>query len=109
MPKIIYTTHAQERIRLRRLNGRSIEATLTHPDETQDLEDGKKKFIKLQGQRLYHVVAQYKSDQHAWLVISVWVRGEEDPPDYLWLIITSPFRLLWWLVKFIFRLLFGRN
>lgn len=102
MTKIIYTKHALQRVDLRRLSKRSIEAAIADPDKVVTEEDGKKKFIKMQGKRLYHVIAQYKPDQRAWLVISVWVRGEDDPQNYLWWLITLPFRLVWWLVRLFF-------
>jgi len=103
MTKFFLTKHAQQRVYLRRLSLRSIESTLADPDRVVEMDGGKRKFIKQQGSRLYHVVAKYSPPQRAWVVISVWVRGEEDPPNYLWLVITWPFRmagkLLWWLLR----------
>ena len=103
MTKVIYTTHARERISLRRLSTWSIEDAIKNPDKWVDLDDGKRKFIKMQGKRLYHVVAECNERQRAWVVISVWVRGEEDPENFLWQLLVAPFKLAWWLV----RLLFG--
>ncbi|MBQ6436435.1 DUF4258 domain-containing protein [bacterium] len=102
MSKIIYTKHARERIDLRRLSKTSIEDTILHPGKSFSEADETYKFIKKQGTRTYHVVAQYLPDQKAWLVISAWVRGEDDPQNWLWWLITAPFRLLWWLFKMLF-------
>ena len=106
MTKIVYTKHAEQRVSLRRLSRHSIEETIANPDRVQDDTDGKRRFIKRQGTRLYHVVARYNPAQKAWVVISVWVRGEEDPQNYLWLVITWPFKALgkalWWLIRLLF-------
>lgn len=105
--KVILTKHARERLDQRRMTVGGVEETVLDPDKKISLEAGQTKFIKQQGKRLYQAVAIYKEQEHAWLVLSAWVRGEEDKPDLLWLIITAPFKWLWQLLKFIFRLLFG--
>ena len=65
-----------------------------HPDHHCSTKSGQQKFIKQQGSRLYHVVATYLSEQKAYLVISAWVRGEEDRPPLLWRLLTLPFTLM---------------
>ncbi len=85
MPKIIYSSHAQVRMKKRRLSPISIDCST---------KSGQQKFIKQQGSRLYHVVATYLSEQKAYLVISAWVRGEEDRPPLLWRLLTLPFTLI---------------
>lgn len=105
--QVILTKHAKERTNQRGMTITGIEDTILNPDKKISLPAGQTKFIKQQGKRLYQAVAIYKEQEHAWLVLSVWVRGEEDRPDLLWLIITTPFIWLWQLLKFIFRLLFG--
>ena len=94
MPKIIYSSHAQVRMKKRRLSPISIEDTILHPDHHCPTKSGQQKFIKQQGSRLYHVVATYLSEQKAYLVISAWVRGEEDRPPLLWRLLTLPFALI---------------
>ncbi len=105
--KVILTKHARERLSQRGMTVNGVEETILDPDKKISLDEGQTKFIKQQGRRLYQVVAIYKEQEHAWLVLSVWVRGEEDKPDLLWLAITTPFKWLGKLLKFIFRLLFG--
>ncbi len=105
--KVIFTKHAQERIAQRRMTTGGVEETVLDPDKKILLPTGETKFIKQQGKRLYQAIAVYKEQEHSWLVLSTWVRGEEDSPDLLWLIITTPFKWLWWFGKFILRLLFG--
>lgn len=105
--KVILTKHARERLSQRGMTVNGVEETIFDPDKKISLPAGQIKFIKQQGKRLYQVVAIYKDREHAWLVLSAWVRGEEDKPDFWWLIITMPLKWLWQLLKFIFRLLFG--
>jgi len=105
--QVILTKHARERLSQRGMTINGVEETIYNCDKKIILPTGETKFIKQQGSRLYQAVAIYKEKEHAWLVLSVWVRGEEDRPDLLWLIITAPFKWLWKLGKFIFRLLFG--
>jgi hypothetical protein len=101
--KIIYTKHARERIRKRSLSFTGVEDTLSHPDKHQYLEQKQEKFIKLQGKRLYHVVATYLPKEKSWLIVSAWVRGEQDQAPLSWRLITFPFRLIAKLFKLIFN------
>jgi hypothetical protein len=94
--KIIYTKHALERVGKRSLSKTSIEATIAHHDQRWQQGDGSVKFIKQQGTRRYHVVANFLPQKRAWLVISAWVRGEEDR-NVLWEALTWPWRLVRWL------------
>ena len=101
--EIIYTKHAQERLRKRNLSKLDIEDTIRYPDKKycSQSESGDK-FIKKQGTRRYHVIAKYLPQQKAYLVVSAWVRGEEDQPDFGWRLITAPLRLIWWVIKKVF-------
>jgi hypothetical protein len=96
--KVIYTKHAQERIERRSLNRTSIETTIANPDKRWRQESNEYKFIKQQGTRRYHVVARFLPAQRAWLVISAWVRGEEDR-SILWDVLVAPFKWLLRLIK----------
>ena len=103
--KVILTKHAQERMSKRTMSKLGVEETVLKPDKKITGDKGETKFIKQQGSRQYQVIATYKPNERAWLVISAWVRGEEDQPDLLWRILTMPFKLLWSLLK----ILFGTN
>ncbi|MDR0463458.1 MAG: DUF4258 domain-containing protein [Pseudomonadales bacterium] len=100
--EIIYTKHAKERIEMRKLYKPDIEETLLEPDQTIQQDKLNFKFVKTIEGRKYQVVAKYNDEEKKWIIVSAWVRGEEDPPNYLWLIITFPFRALWWLLKKLF-------
>lgn len=95
MSKIILSTHAKERLKKRRLSLWSLEDTITNPTKKISLGEGKCKYIKKQGSRLYQVVATYLPAEKAYLVISAWVRGEDDRSPLIW-------RLLVGLLKTIF-------
>ena len=100
---IIFTTHAYERIISRSLAVHSIYETINFPEKVLKESQGNKKFIKIIQKRKYQVVATYKQDQNKYLVISAWVRGEEDKQPLAWQLITLPFKLIWWLLTWILK------
>lgn len=96
----IFTKHALERLDSRSITQDMVVQVLRQPDETRPADKpGSTKFIKTVHDRLVHVVATYLSDQDKWLVISVWVRGEEDKTPLVWQALTFPFKLVWYVVK----------
>ncbi len=105
---LVFSDHALHRVSLRSLRLEAVYQSIHNPDKSFPQEDGKTKFIKLANDRKYHVVAK-KTDQDQWLVISVWVRGEEDPVPLMWQLITLPFKAVWWLLKFLYKLLFNNK
>lgn len=102
---IIFTTHAYDRIKSRSLAVHSIYETINFPQKTVGESKGNKKYLKTIQNRKYQVVATYKPDQKKYLVISAWVRGEVDKQPFAWQLITLPFRIIWWTIKKIWRLL----
>lgn len=76
---IIFTNHAEERRRKRKIVVSDVEKTLSNPDKSFP---GKKsdtvKFIRTINGRQHQVIGKYLQDQKAWLILSVWVRGEDD-------------------------------
>ena len=105
--KIIFTDHARARIKKRKMSLLGVEKTITSPDRKISLPDGQIKFIKFLDKRLYQAIAVYEKKQQAWIVISAWIRGENDPPDLLWTLITAPFKLLFKFFRFLWRLIFA--
>lgn len=96
---IILTNHARERMRKRKLAESDVELTLRKPDKSHPgKKPGTVKFIKFIDGRNHQVVAKYLDDQKKWLVLSVWVRGEDDFNWVEWLVL-APFRLIWWGIK----------
>ncbi len=100
MPQIIFTTHARERLGLRHIALSDAQKVIESPERKIS---GKKpntyKFIRHLDGRELQLVATYKPAENSWLVISAWVRGEEDPTSIVWQLITLPFRLCWRLVR----------
>jgi hypothetical protein len=100
MSEFIFTRHARERLRFRRISEADATKVLRHPDKTFP---GKKlgtiKFIRDLHDREIHLVATYVADQKKWLVVSAWVRGEDDTIPLGWQLITFPFKLSWWFLK----------
>lgn len=96
---LILTNHAADRQSLRSIGFKALYKTIHQPDKKIRIEDEKWKFIKKIDQRQYQIIANYLADQKKWLIISVWVRGEEDRLPLMWQLISAPFKLIWWMIK----------
>ncbi|HCR81089.1 MAG: hypothetical protein UY13_C0002G0391 [Candidatus Pacebacteria bacterium GW2011_GWB1_47_8] len=90
---LVFTKHALERTSGRVLTQDAIYQTVTAPDKTF-LSHGNTKFIRTVNNRLIHVVAT-PIENHQWLVVSAWVRGEEDRESLVWQLLSLPFKLTW--------------
>jgi hypothetical protein len=104
---IILTDHADYRQSYRSLTKQGIYQAIHQPDKKIRIEQDKWKFIKTINGRPYHVIASFLPNKQKWLVISVWVRGEDDRPPLLWKLITLPFKLLWWVINTVWKSIFG--
>ena len=80
---VIFTDHALERLKLRRITQDMIVTTIRQPDRKEKEDDGDTEFIKVVNERKVHVISTYLPDERKWLVKSAWVRGEDDPQP-LW-------------------------
>lgn len=75
---IAFTKHALERMELRTISQNMIVQTIRDPDKVFPKADGNLKFIrKIEGCKL-HVICKSLPEEDKWLVISTWVRGEDD-------------------------------
>ena len=99
---LVFTTHALERLKERSLSQDTVYQAVNRPDFQKDIGDTKTKFFKTIRTRKVQVIGTYLSKEKKWLVVSVWVRGEEDPVPIVWRILVSPFKILCWLLKKIF-------
>ena len=109
---IIFTNHAFDRIKNRSISKHAVYETINHSDKKQSKSESATKYIKTIKDRKYHVVAKYQADQRKYLVISTWVRGEDDQLPLIWQLITLPFKLAWellklqlWIFKFLWKIL----
>lgn len=75
---VIFTEHALERIKQRRITQKMIAQAIKKPDSQFVEDDGDTRFIREISERNVHVVSRYLDDEGKWLVISAWVRGEDD-------------------------------
>lgn len=104
MKSPILTKHARERLHQRRISEDAIASVLSKPERT---EPGAKpdtvKFIRTLNGRTIHAVGTYLKDQDRWLIVSVWVRGEDDAAPLMWQILTLPFKLIWKFLMFFFK------
>ena len=102
---LIFTKHALERLGDRNISKDAVWQVVNYPETFHN--KGKKgkatKFIRSLNDRKYHVVANYLPKKEKWLVVSVWVRGEEDKKSAVWLLITFPFKIGWWVLQEIWK------
>lgn len=76
---VVFTKHARERMMLRRISEDMAIQVMRNPDDIKKVEDGKVKFIGKSRGANVHVVGRPIPDENKWLVVSLWVRGEDDP------------------------------
>jgi hypothetical protein len=105
MSKVVLSNHALARAKSRKMELKAIDKLILEPERKIILDQQKFKFFKKIGHRHYQAVATYLPKEDKWLVISVWVKGEADQPPFVWLLITAPFRLLWFLCQMFWRLI----
>ena len=101
---LVFTKHALERMSYRSVSPEAVWSVLQYPNETRP--EGKPnttRFIRNLNDRNYHVIGTYLPDQKKTLIISVWVRGEEDKMPLLGQIILLPFKIVWSILKFLYR------
>lgn len=101
---LIFTKHAYNRLKERSIAEHAIWEVIHHPAQKFPSK-GQTKFIKAIHDRKIHVVAKRLEPEDKWLIISVWVRGEEDKEPILWRLLILPFKILWWLIKMLWKLL----
>lgn len=99
---IILTTHAAERLRQRSISECAVAEVVGHPDKKYFDKNNSTKFIRNYNGRKYHVVAQWKPSEQKWLIVSAWVRGENDSEPLSTTLILLPFRVIWWVFKKLF-------
>lgn len=91
---MIWTDHVLSRMKLRSLTQDQVVAVMRKPDQTYP---GQKpdtvKFIRTLSDRQIHVVAKL-TDRQQWLILTVFVRGEEDQWPLPERIIFGTFHLL---------------
>ncbi|NCN45068.1 MAG: hypothetical protein COU63_00640 [Candidatus Pacebacteria bacterium CG10_big_fil_rev_8_21_14_0_10_36_11] len=102
---LVFTKHAWERLDDRSISQDIIYQVVNSPDKTFHNQQNYK-FIRTINGRKIHVVAT-PVDQGKMLIISTWVRGEDDREPFIWLLITLPFKILWWCLKILFKTIFG--
>lgn len=91
---LVFTNHAYHRALQRSVTMYQIFQAINYPKKKICLKKNKYKFFKTINQRHYQIVAKHLSKSKQWLVISVWVRGEEDKLPLSWQVISFPFRLV---------------
>jgi len=79
---LIWTDHALERARKRHISETAILAVLRQPARIHSGKKGTFKVIGTYQERRLHIIVA-PGDRGNWVLVSVWVRGEED--EVFWL------------------------
>ncbi len=100
---IVFTKHAAERMALRSITQHSIWETITYPHQVRCDKKDTKKYIKTIRGRKYFAVASKLPKENTYVVVSTWVRGEDDKPPLVWILITTPFKIFWKVMRFVIK------
>jgi len=107
---LIFTKHALARMKDRNITEQAVWQTLQKPELTKpEDKPNTTRFIKTINDRKYHVVATHLSETNKTLVISAWVRGEEDAVPIFWQLLTLPFKLSWRMLVWGAKRIFGQK
>lgn len=80
---VVFTKHAREQLNLRRVGEDMIIQVMRNPGTTYNEDNGKIKFIgKVMGTKL-HAVCKPILEENKWLVITLWIRGEDDAGNFV--------------------------
>jgi hypothetical protein len=104
---LVFTKHALERLKDRTITQDAIYQTVLAPDQSFAQKDNTK-FTRTIGGRLIHVVAS-SIENHQWLIVSVWVRGEEDRVSLVWQLLTLPISFIWRILKYFSAKIAGKR
>ena len=107
--EVIFTNHSLNRLKDRHIDQQDIISVIQHSDRVVRLEKSKKKFIKQINDRNIQVVATYIKPEKKWLVVSVWVRGEEDRAPLVWQILVSLAQVIKFVLSSVYRVIFKRK
>lgn len=92
---------------LRSISETAVEQVLAKPETTAPTEKpDTTKFIRVLNGREIQVIARRLPTENKTLVISVWVRGEDDPADIVWSILSFPFVAIWRVCSFLLKRIF---
>lgn len=105
---LIFTKHALARLKKRTVSPDSIYQAVNFPDKKIKKAENYK-FIKKVRDRNVQVIAQFKAKEQKWLIISVWVRGEDDQNSLVWQLLSLPFKLAWFLIAKIAKIILSYN
>lgn len=91
---VIFTDHALKRLKKRNITQDMVSKTLKQPENQIKEDNGNVRFTRTLSGRNVHVVANYLNDEKKWLVVSTWVRGEDDPQPLWLMLLTMPIKLM---------------
>lgn len=77
MPKIIWTNHARQRSKDRKITENQISETISSPDSTLNNPDGSIELVREYGKQKVHVVTKL-NDKSENVILSCWI----NPPNY---------------------------
>jgi hypothetical protein len=75
---VAFTKHALERLELRRISREMVMQTIRNPNRQFVEANGNIKFIRKVSGCKVHAICKPLPEESKWLVVSVWVRGEDN-------------------------------
>ena len=100
---LVFTKHAWERKEQRHIASEAVYQAVEYPDLIREKGNSFTCLKRVQGRNI-HAVVQFLEKEKKWLVISVWVRGENDSLPLQWQVIVFPFKLLWRIMQFVWKI-----
>lgn len=97
---VIFTDHAIQRLKRRRISQDMAVDAVRKPDRKQAEDDEKTRFVREIKGRNVQIVATYLKDEQQWMVVTGWVRGEDDPRRWWVHVLLLP----WYLIRALGRL-----
>ena len=80
---VVFSKHAKERLDLRRIGEDMVIQVMRKPTASHKIDDGKIKFVgKSMGAKV-HAICKPLPEENKWLVITLWVRGEDDAGNFV--------------------------
>jgi len=105
-----FTKHALKRTKKRSLKQRDIYLTIKKPDKKIKKSRVVTKYSKLIKDRKYQVLTSFIPKENKHLVISAWIRGEDDPHSFfiqlllvIYKLVVFPLKLIFIFIKFLLK------
>ena len=91
---IIFTDHALKRLKRRKISQAMVAKAVKSPQSREKEDNGNTRFVRVVDSRNLHVIARYLPDERKWLIVSAWVRGEDDARPIWMRVLLAPVTII---------------